>query len=543
MHDFFFSIKFSLVIFILFLGIPQLFSFSTLPPEKPTLVVTIVIDKLSNEEIKRHSHLLTNDGLLKLQNEGSSFTNAMYPYASTDRACDYASISTGTSPRYHGIVSDEWFLPKKDKFQSCIESENTLLIGQSTVEKGYDAKKLVASTIGDELKVNSQDQSKIYSISLDEKAAVLLGGHAADGAFWLNNKTGQWISSDYYMSWLPDWVNSFNRKNFAEFYLNQEWVLSNSALDYTSIQEETGKKTFPLVLKNYTDAEQPYAILKSTPMGSMYILDFATQLIENEELGKDDNTDMLFLNFSSITNKRLKNDTYSIEKADFIIRLDKEIARLTQLLDDKIGNQNYLIALTSTQQKGLSVKELGKHRMPTGKFNPERAKALLNAYLMALHGQGNWVLSFNKKQVYLNKKLIEKSRLNFNDFQENVAAFMEEFDGVKWAIPAYKLKYADFNEGSFMAMQEAYFASRCGDVMISYYPGWAEETKENDGNDTYSHGNTVVPLLMYGWKIERSTISSRVLVTGLAPTLSALLNIPIPNSSYKNLIFEDLGKK
>ena len=244
----------------------NMFSFSALPPEKPTLIVTIVIDNLSNEEIARHSHLLSNDGILKLQNEGTSFTNATYPYASTDKACDYASISTGTSPRYHGIVSNQWYLPQKNKFQSCIESQKSLLIGYSASEKGYDAKRIVASTIGDELKVNSLDKSKIFSVSLNETASVLLGGHTADGAFWLNSESGKWISSDYYMSWLPDWVNSFNRKNFADFYLAQDWTLSNKPSAYNIKESGYNEKTFPISLKDYKNEKLPYGILKSTPI-------------------------------------------------------------------------------------------------------------------------------------------------------------------------------------------------------------------------------------------------------------------------------------
>lgn len=532
-----------LIVITLLLTSFDVFSFSALPPEKPTLVVSIVIDNLSNEEIQRYSHLLSNSGILKLQNEGTSFSNATYPYASTDISCDYASISTGTTPRYHGIVSDEWYLQKKDKFQSCIESKSAIIIGDTISQKGFDSKRMIASTLGDELKVSSLGKSKIFSVSLNETAAILLGGHAADGAYWLNSNSGKWISSDYYMNWLPDWVNSFNRKSFSDFYLTQEWVLSNEPHTYPTHTEEYDDKTFPIALSDYPNEEDPYEILKSTPMGSMLTLDFASKLIENEKLGQDASTDILFINFTGISDTRINNDAYSIEKADYVVRLDKEVSKLTALLDKELGTHNYLITLTSTQQAGLSVSELEKYNIPSGKFNPERAKALLNSYLMALHGQGNWVLSFNKQQIYLNKTLIEKSRLNFNEFQENVASFMEEFEGVKWAIPAYKLKYADFNEGSFMAMQESYFPSRCGDVMISYYPGWAEETKNKDKNYTYSHSNAAVPLIMFGWKMERSTINSKVSLTGLAPTISAILNIAIPNSSSKNLIYLDLENK
>ena len=518
----------------------NLFSFSALPPERPTIVVAIVVDNLSNEDINRHRHLLRDDGFLKLQNEGSNFTNAKYTYAAQDAACDYTSISTGTTPRYHGIVSNTWYLPKKDKFESSIESNKNVIIGNSKTAEGCSPSKVVASTVGDELKISSLSQSKVYSISLNKTAAVLLGGHAADGAFWLNDKSGKWVTSDYYMNWLPDWVNSMNRKGFSDFYLTQEWVLTNNPLAYHIDQENYNDKVFPIVLSQLKNENAPFDILRSTPMGNMLIVDFASELLKSEHLGEDKYTDLLYLNFSTITDKRIDSKTHSIEKADFIVKLDKEIARLTHLLDEKIGSHRYLITLTSTQHQGLSVKELEKHKMPTGRFNPERAKALLNSYLMALHGQGNWILSFNNQQIYLNKELIEKSGLELNEFQEIVATFMEEFSGIKWAIPAYKLKYADFNEGSFRAMQESYFPSRCGDVMIHYFPGWAEENKQDKVNYTYSNNNSLTPLIFYGWKIKRKEIKSKVSTSGLAPTISKIMNTPLPNSSSKNLIYLDL---
>jgi len=515
---------------------------SLVPPEKPTLIVNIVLDNVSDEEIDRYRHLLSKDGLLKLRNEGLTFSSAFYPYASNDRASDYASISTGASPRYHGIVSDEWYVRNREAFQSAVSGEKSALVDAPEIISGYDAKNMVATTIGDELKLSTMGKSKVYSVSMDPMASVLLAGHAADAAFWFDNTMGAWVSSDYYLKQIPDWLDFFNGQNYADFYLGQEWLLSQNILNDRTI--EWRQKTFlPLDLGEFYGKDSSYSILSSTPMGQMFVADFSRELIKNEDLGADDYTDLLYVNFSSITDPRLHYGKYAIEKADMLVRLDQSIARLLDDIDDEIGLDRCLIALTSTKQVGMSVQELEDQGMPAGCFDPERGQALLNSYLMAIHGQGKWVLSLHKQQVYLNKKLIEKSHLDLDAFEEQVASFMEEFSGVKWAIPSYKLKYADFKDETFIAMQESYFPSRCGDVFLSYFPGWAEAPAEDSKAFTFSHNNAMVPMYFYGWKAIRTEVTSKVYMTGLAPTLASILNISIPNSSSKNLIFDELKKK
>ena len=521
----------------------KLLAITNVPPIKPTIIINLVLDNVSNEEIDRNSHLLTQDGLLKLRNEGSTFHNAYYPYASNDRACDYASISTGTTPRYHGIVADKWLTNSKAKIESSISNEQIHVLDSFSTKPGYNANKLRVTTIGDELKLNTMGKAKVFSVSLDKYASVLLGGHAANAAYWMDNKTGDWVTSSSYMEELPKWVNDFNEKKFSNFYLEQEWVLSGNITKSAIGEEAYSNHTFPLTLNNYIDEDFPYSIISSTPMGQLLVEDFTKEVIKNENLGKDDNTDILYINYSSITNPQIKTGKYSIEKADFLVRLDKSIAKLINYLDDEIGSHRYLIALTSTKQVGANVDELKKYKIPTGYFNPTRAQALLNSYLMAVHGQGNWILNIKNQQIYLNKELIEKSHLNINDFSEQVALFMEEFSGIKWALPASKLKYSDFKDENFIAIQASYFPSRSGDIVLCYFPGWAEESKDKTSKYTYSHNNSAVPLMFYGWKTKRSNINTKACITGLAPTLSTLINISIPNSSSKNQIFEELNEK
>lgn len=526
------------ILFLSLLFISRLSALTPLPPEKPKLIVNIVADNLSIHDIEKNRHLFGTDGILRLLNEGTKFTNAYYPYSTHNTESDYTTLVTGTTPRHHGIVGGQWYKPSTEDYVSSVASKKHITVGYKKTSKAYDASKITCSTIGDELKLQTQGKAKVFAVSLKPTAAVLLGGHAADAVYWLDDKSGYFVSSDYYLPWLPDWTEEFNKKKFTDFYLSQDWVLFNEPemYDYPKV-----KNSLPISLMSSKSELSTSDRLASSPMGNMLLADFILELIEQENLGQDEISDLLNIAISDITDSKFNIVNNSIEEGDYIVRLDKEIDRIIKLLDKKVGSHNYIVTLVSTQNKGLSSSDLKKHRIPTGIFDPEKSVALLNSYLMAVHGQGNWILDYSNQQIYLNQTLIEKSNLNFQDFQEQVAEFMEDFSGVKWAIPAYKLKYADFNEGDFMYMQEAFSPGRSGDLMLEYYPGWAEKGKTN--NYTTSHNTKTSTLLMYGWKCMHKTSTTRIKMTSLAPTLSAILGTDIPNSSNQSEVIINIIQK
>ncbi len=515
----------------------QVKAFSPLPPEKPTLVINIILDNVSSHDIERHASLLNTKGLLKIKNEGSTFSNIYFPYTVSDKVCDYASLMTGSCPAKHSIIGQQWYEPNSEKYKNCTFSKNAILIGNDNQEHSGDASSLLASTLPDELKLNTKSVAKTYAVSLHQDAAILLAGHAANGAFWLDDQSGNWVSSDYYMAWLPDWIKDFNNKCMADFYISQEWVLSYNPKDYNSNLLAYNEKTFPLKIEDYQDDKAPYKILKSTPLGNMFITDFTTQLIKEEKLGKDSITDFLTINYSDIENKNIKNDPLSIEKADFLVKLDHEIEKLLEVLNTEVGNQNYLISLTSTQVQNYSSEYLEQHHIIHGSFDPEKAVALLNSYLMALYGQGKWVLNYSNSQIYLNNALIKKSRINSKEFQEIIANFMEEFSGVAWAIPAYHLKYSSSNSEIVKAMKSSFYPDKSGDIMIALAPGWIEKDKKT------CNGNFRIPLYFYGWKIERNSSEQAISFTNICSTWASLLGVPTPNATSNKLILDILLNK
>ena len=510
----------------------QLSAFTPLPPERPTLIINIVLDNVSSHDIARVTPLLSEKGILKLKNEGSAFLNVLYPYFSNDKVCDYAALMTGSCPAKHGIIGKQWYDSNQEKTIRCTQSKNAILIGNGAEKNCGDAAQLLASTLTDELKLQTKSVAKCYSISLHQDAAILLAGHAANGAFWLDNTTGEWVSSDYYMAWLPNWAKTFNNRKLADFYMKQEWTLSYNPQEYDANSLTFRSKSFPVVPTEHQKAASPYAILKSIPMGNMLVTDFATQLIKEEKLGKHPDPDFLSINYSDITHNDIPNTPLSIEKGDFLVKLDQEISRLLETLDQEVGSENYLVTISSTKAKTYSRAYLEQHHISNGEFDPQKALALLNSYLMAIYGQGRWVLDYSNSQVYLNNKLIQKSRIDMREFQETVASFIEEFAGVERAIPAYHLKYS--NAKNMQSMKSSYISNKSGDIMISLSPGWYEK------NNSASNSNFRTPLYFYGWKIKRNQHNVPINITDIASNWSFLLQIPSPNAASNKLIIDQL---
>lgn len=527
--------KFKQIIILSFL----LISFSNateaqrlLPPQKPKLVVCLVIEGLQPDYLERFEANFSEGGFNRLKDQGKYYSNAGYDYAVSMPGPNHASIVTGTTPRHHGITSKRWYDRYKKDLVSCHTDSKSFMIGGREAEKGVSARYLKASTIGDELKLSSYGNGKVVSVSLDSESAVLMAGHSADAVYWMDDESGKWISSDYYIDWLPEWVDAFNDKKFGEFYLNNRWELLLDEKKYQYDQKKRVYKDYslPIDLTKYKSNKYSYGILKQTPFGNMLLKDFAVEAIKNETLGNDDVTDILFINFKG--SPALENEhfgPFNIEMEDFYIRLDQEIDKLIASIEETIGRHNVLTVLTGTQSTSIKPEYLENYNIPSGYFKHERSLALLNTYLMAIYGQGKWIEKYHAGQVYLNHELIENSKYDLIEMQNKTSEFLSEFTGVSAAIPAWVLNNRQYESGLFHKIQESYHPGRSGDVMITLAPGWVEE----NGKQEIVSGNLNqrIPICFYGWKVGRGTSTKAISIEDIAPTLSFLMGIPLPNAS------------
>jgi len=271
---------------------------TNLPPEKPKLIVTIVIDQFRYDYIYKFWDKLDENGLVKMVQEGSFCKNAQYNYLLNETSVGHATISTGAYPSHHGIISNNWYVSLKDEVINCVIDENIRTVGGSYEAGRTSPSQLLASTLGDELKLSNNFKSKVVGIAIDNSAAILSSGHTADFAYWLDDASGNWVSSTYYMDSLPVWVEEFNAKKFPDTYLENTWETLYPLESYTESWGDTstyesgfnGRNVFPYDLNAMSLVrrdERNYDLLKSTPWGNVYTKDFAIACIVNDSLGYD----------------------------------------------------------------------------------------------------------------------------------------------------------------------------------------------------------------------------------------------------------------
>ncbi len=515
-----------------------------LPPDKPRLIVGIVVEQLRFDQLEKFRDRLSENGIRKLINEGTFFRNASFEYLLTQGAPGFSTISTGTEPSYHGITSDNWYQVLKDELVYCTKDISVDPVGGSYESGLHSPVNLQASTFTDELKLATNMLSKVYAVGMKEYAAIFSAGHAADGAFWFDNTTGTWMTSTYYMKSLPAWVHEFNSMKHSDTYLNETWNLSRPVSDYSICLPDTnsfeagfdGKNYFPYDLRKLSQkksgrSSRDYSLLRETPFGNTLTTDFALKLIDSEKLGQDEITDFLAICYSSTDYIGHRFGPSSVETGDAIYRLDKEVESVISFLNDRLGKKNYLVYFTAAHGVSEIPAVMEHNRIPAGYFRQNQALQLLRSYLNAIYGEGNWVRGYSEKQVFLNRILIEDARIPLEDIQKKVARFMNQMAGVASAYPYSAFESNDYAGGHLKKIINNFSPQRSGDVIITLNPGWVEKDGEQITNHTSPYEyDSHVPLIWYGWTVNRGVVMRRINITGVASTLSSLCRIPYPNS-------------
>ena len=532
------TLLFAFLVFTIQFSIAQ--NARKIPSEKPKLVVGIVVDHLRADYFFRYSNLLGDGGFKRLMNQGTYCKNAKFSYLYSQTGPDHASIFTGTPPAFHGIISNGWYNRLSGELELAKEDSETKLVGIESEEKGISPKKMLASTLGDEIKLFNS-RSRVVGVALNCESALFSAGHAADGAYWMDDLSGKFITSSYYQDTLYNWVKEFNEKKFADFYLNRVWTPFNDGNAPSVSDKLLGKvglnNQFFYDL-NKEKREHGYKAIKKTPFGNMLVKDFAISAIINENLGKDDDADFLSVTFSCLDEKHRDLSPFAPEMIDNFIRLDQELEHFLSFLDEQIGLENVLVFVTADQSANYTPENLSAQNIPNGYFSTYNAIALLKSYFNILYGNGEWVLGYDSQQVYLNHQLIEDSKLSIIDLQTKAAEFLIQFSGVATTTTANSLVKSNYTHGILQKVQRSFNQKRSGDVMLTLEQGWMHKIKdERDEIAQYSYTNQV-PLFWYGWKIKRSVISRSVYIEDIVPTVSSFLNISIPSGCDGNPIEE-----
>jgi hypothetical protein len=537
-----------ILIYVLATGTAGLLA-QKIPPQKPKLIVGITVSGMQYDYLSVYWDKFSDGGFRKMATNGANCKNARYNYLITDPSAGFASIATGTRPSEHGIVSDYWYHRLTNEIVNSIVDLDQTTVGGSYGSGVYSPRALHSRTLSDDMRVTSRFKSRSIGISMDPRAAVLMAGHTATGAYWMDPARATWITSSFYMDSLPGWVKEFNSKNYRDLYLDRQWETllpiseyGESMLDNNPYEKGiNGQITFPYDLARISSdgkGGRNYSVLMTTPWGNTYTKDMAIAAIVNEELGKHEATDIIHIGFNATKYLADYYSTWSVETQDTYLRLDQDIAHLLSFLDEQLGLENVLVYLTAENAFAVDPNYLAESRIPSGFFNYRTSISLLKSYLNAVYGRGEWVTFYYAQQIYLNHQLIEDSNLSLEEVQDRVARFMVQMNGISNALQAYVLQQNYFTDGVLNRIQNSYYQKRSGDVILYLTPGWVEHSNVGDGLYEEFRYTPHVPLIFYGWKINRVTIPYRVSPTDIAPSIASFLEISMPDNSTGEVIPE-----
>lgn len=507
---------------------------------KPKLIVGIVVDQMRQDYIYRYWDKYGNGGFKKIILEGYFYKNAHFNYVPTYTGPGHASIYTGTSPATHGIIANDWFVKQTNSMMYCTDDNSVKSVGSDTKAGLMSPKNLLVTTIGDELKLNTNQQSKVFGISLKDRSSILPAGHSANGAFWFDGSNGKFISSTHYMNELPTWVNEFNDKQLAKHYLSKGWntlyPLSNyteSIADNNNYEKAPNKKDtaiFPYTYQKQLDKNN-YEILKATPYGNSITKDLALACLKAEKLGKGKQTDMLCISFSSTDYVGHSYGPRSVEVEDVYLRLDKDLEELINTLNTTIGKNNYVLFLTADHGACDVPAHLLDLKIPGGYMNEKELTKTIKSFLVKEFND-SLVLSLSNQQVFLDETKMTTLKLNKSIVENALANFLLTINGVAEAYPSEVLRYQNYTDGSFKYLiQKGYNHVRSGNVAFSYNPAWMEYHNTGTTHGASYSYDTHVPLLFYGFSIPKGNSVKKVNIVDIAPTISMLLGISFPNGT------------
>jgi hypothetical protein len=524
---------FPIIIFLIsFLGLHSQPSTS----ERPRLVVGIMIDGLQQKHLDMLWNYFDPNGFKKIISQSANCRNVSYNIISAGNASDIATVMTGSIPYYNGVVGNNYFNRSENEIQSILEDDSQTGIGTNQT---FSAHKLLSSTVVDELMLTYPAKSKSYVVAQGAEEAIMLGGHTANSVVWMDDVNMKWVTTGYYKSGLSHWADEMNVNGGFQTYANRIWQPLYNINTYISKPVREDKKAGflydPASKKNRSSA----SILKNTPSANSLVADLGLKILTEEQLGNDIYPDMLLLQFSVRTPFEKTTALQSAEKEDMYLRLDKDIQNILQKIDSKIGLNKTLIFMFGNQTGIHSPTELGENKIPAGYFNADRSLALLSSYLMAVYGQQKWISGYYGKNIFLNKEKIEEKKLNLNSVQQTVADFLLNFEGIQSAFTSLQVLNMGGNANSDMTRIRNSTNKNCiGDVIITLLPGWLEVDNKNNPVGESNAIISYTPLYFSGWQIKPQLISTSYQTTDIAPTLSRLLNISIPNASIGKPIEE-----
>jgi len=536
---------------------------------KPKLILQITVDQLRGDLPTRYYERLGEGGFKYLWDTGIVYRNAHHAHANTETIVGHTTLATGTHPSVHGMIGNLWFDRETGKTTYNVEDPNYRLLTEgagidedaeidptqrAATSEGRSPAAILVTTFADELRSGSGGRSKAIGVSVKDRAAISMAGHAGT-AYWFSKASGEFVTSNYYMDRYPEWVSAWNARKLAQRYSGTQWKLLHDQGDYLfgdsdDREWETEVGGFGRVFPHpYGDGGSPYftTLLTLSPAGDELVLDFAKSALVGEQLGQDSITDYLSISFSSTDYVGHIFGPSSLEAEDNILQLDRTLADLFRFIDDQVGLDNTLIVLSADHGSPDSPGYLNSLGIPAGYVDPGAwdKEAAIDRIRKRFGIKGSLIETYDHPYLYFSSNITADRNIDREALEAAVAEELAKFPGVSLAVSSAALRRGNLPDTQLhRAVLNNFHPKRSGDIYLVFEPNWF--INDFDGlTVAATHGSpwqydTYVPIVFAGASLKSATIDRRVQTIDIAPTLTAYLGIKLPSGSQGKPLTEVL---
>lgn len=536
--------------------------------KRPRLVLLIVVDQFRYDYLERFGDLFGQNGLRRLLRDGASWTQSNYDHMPTYTAPGHGTMMTGAYPAESGIVGNEWLDRASGKRITSVTDETVKTLGGGPNEIASSPSRLMASTVGDELRLVTNDRSKVIGISIKDRSAILPAGRHANAAYWFSTATGNMVSSTYYFNQLPAWVSTFNASRPADKYFGAKWerllpeseYLRRAGPDsppWETVTSAGDTNAFPHTITGGATGPGTtfYWALDASPYTNEILLSFAKQAIVNEQLGRDDDTDVLTVSFSANDYVGHRYGPYSQELMDSVLRVDQDIEKLLDFVDAHVGRSNTLVAFTADHgvapiPEHAAAIGLGGARIQAADLFSVIGKAVSARYpsgadyllrFKEANTTREWLINSN---LYFNYDALRRDSVNVDEFSQAVCAAAVTVPGIARCFTRIQLMRGatSITDPIERRALHGFYPARSGDAVLVTEPfKYLADTITATHGSPYSY-DTHVPTIIMGAGVTPGRYLEAAAPTDIAPTLAAILRITPPSNSVGRVLIEALRK-
>ena len=474
--------------------------------ERPRLVVGIVVDQMRWDYLSRYYEQFSDGGFRRLIDQGYSCNNCLINYVPTITAIGHTSAYTGTTPAFHGICGNSFAIDGRKVY--CTADTTVQTVGTEGKRGQHSPHNLLATTIGDQLRLHTDFRSRVVGVSYKDRAAILPAGHSANAAYWLDTKSLRFVSSTYYMQELPAYAKEVN----AAIAKNKEAQKAGDRIGYT-------------------------------PLCGTLTTDMAIAALRGENLGRGETTDMLCVSYSETDIIGHEWGTRGEHTDAAYMELDKDLARLLTALDQQVGKGNYLLFLTADHGAAHNWRFMNDHHIPAGPLYIDSLKNDIEEAVKAkMHNAKPVVMAIIDYRVYLDHQAIVDQGLDLQRVKDTVVEHLRTVDGVVTAVDYERARTSALPQLLVDRILMGYHPRRSGDAIFipepQYYSWWEDLSPTHTTHGEWNPYDAHIPLLFFGWNISHGATSREVHINDIAPTICQMLHIQQPNACSGEAITE-----